>query len=403
MVELIKVGIVFLVILLLTFRRTSLWISLLGATVLLGLLFRLPPLKIAEDVFHAALERKTLFLLGSFTAILLFSNLLKETGRIEKILHGFRHLLGDIRAVVALFPAIIGLMPIAGGALVSAPMVVPGCDELNLSPERRTFINYWFRHVWEYVLPTFPALLLAATLTGIGLRRLCWIQLPLTLVSILSGILMGYWGVPKSIREGEVLSGRSTAWDLFLNLLPLLLSLILVVGFQVELMYAFGLTTLGIILFYKIGMEKVWRGLRESVSMELFSTVVIVMGFKKVLESSQAISHISAGLSMSEVPGWLVAISIPLIVGLITGSTIAVPAIAFPILIPLFQKNPTFQLYMMLSFASGISGTMLSPVHLCLVLTKDFFQAQWGGVYRLLWIPTASIMVVGLLVFLLFG
>ena len=160
MVELVKVGIVFLVILLFTFRRISLWISLLSATVLLGLLlFRLPPLKIAEDVFDAGpLDRKTLLLLGSFIAILLFSNLLKETGRIDRILHGFRHLLGDIRAVVALLPAIIGLMPIAGGALVSAPMVVPGCDELNLSPERwRTFINYWFRHVWEYVPSNVPA------------------------------------------------------------------------------------------------------------------------------------------------------------------------------------------------------------------------------------------------------
>ena len=186
-----------------------------------------------------------------------------------------------------------------------------------------------------------------------------------------------------------------------MNLFPLLFSLVLVVGFQVELAYAFGLTTLGIILLYKIGIEIVWKGLKESVSVELFSTVAIVMGFKKVLESSQAIPHISANLSTSEVPGWLIALFIPLIVGLITGSTIAVPAIAFPILIPLFQGDSRFQLYMMLSFASGISGTMLSPVHLCLVLTKEFFQAEWKGVYRLLWIPTASIMVVGLLVFFL--
>ena len=62
-------------------------------------------------------------------------------------------------------------------------------------------------------------------------------------------------------------------------------------------MHAFGVTTLGMVLFYKIGMEKVWRGLKESVSMELFSTVAIVMGFKKVLQSSQAIPHISAALS----------------------------------------------------------------------------------------------------------
>ena len=95
--------------------------------------------------------------MGALIAILFFSNLMKETGRMDEILEGFRHILKDIRVVIALLPALIGLLPIVGGALVSAPMVVAGSDELRLSAERRTFINYWFRHVWEYILPTYPA------------------------------------------------------------------------------------------------------------------------------------------------------------------------------------------------------------------------------------------------------
>jgi hypothetical protein len=125
--------------------------------------------------------------------------------------------------------------------------------------------------------------------------------------------------------------------------------------------------------------------------------VVAVMGFKKVLESSRAVHAVSTVLSSSGVPLWLIAILIPLLIGLVTGMTIAPIGIGFPILIPLFQNDPHFLNYMVLAFASGISGDLLSPFHLCLILTKDYFRADLKGVYRFIWIPTASILMVALL------
>jgi hypothetical protein len=50
-----------------------------------------------------------------------------------------------------------------------------------------------------------------------------------------------------------------------------------------------------------------------------------------------------------------------------------------------------------LAFAGGISGDLLSPFHLCLILTKDYFRADLKGVYRFIWMPTASILMVALL------
>lgn len=397
MVELIKMGVIFFVILTLTFRKVSLWISLLAATFLVGLLFHLPIQTILMDLFTAALDRKTLFLVGALIAILFFSNLLKETGRMNEILEGFRHVLKDIRVVIALLPAMIGLMPIIGGALVSAPMVVEGSDELKLSPERRTFINYWFRHVWEYIFPTYPALILAATLIGVPIRKLGWINLPLTFTAILSGIFVGFWGVSKSTGV-KTFSTTGSGWGLFKDLCPLIFALTMVVGFKVELAYAFGLTILGMIIFYRIEGRLVLKGFRESLSAGLLLAVIAVMGFKKVLESSKAIHAVSNVLSTSGVPLWLIAILIPLLIGLMTGMTIAPMGIGFPILIPLFQNDPNFLYYMMLAFASGISGDLLSPFHLCLVLTKDYFRADLKGVYRFIWMPVASILGVGLLI-----
>jgi hypothetical protein len=397
MVELLKIGIVFFVVLIITFRRVNLWIALLAGTFLLGALFRMPFGSIVKDLLTSTLDMRTLLLLGAFIAILFFSTLLKETGRMEEILEGFRVIFKDIRVVIALLPAMIGLMPIMGGALISAPMVVEGSDELKLSPERRTFINYWFRHVWQYTLPTYPSLILAATLIRIPVRNLGWINLPLTLTAIVSGIFFGFWGIPKSTRIKH-LSNTTSSLRLFYNLCPLILGLILVVGFEVELAYAFGLVISGMIIFFKISWRVVLKGLKESLNAELLLTVAIVMGFKKVLESSGAIHSVSSVLLSSEVPLWLVAIWVPFLVGLITGVTVAPIAISFPILIPLFQNDPHFLNYMVLAFASGISGDLLSPFHLCLILTKDYFRADLKGVYRYVWMPTVSIVVVALLI-----
>jgi integral membrane protein (TIGR00529 family) len=397
MAELLKIGIVFFIVLILTFRRVNLWIALLAGTFLLGLLFRLPFQSIVKDLFISIVDRETLLLLGAFVAILLFSTLLKETGRMEEILDAFRGIFKDIRVVIALLPAMIGLMPIMGGALISAPMVVEGSDELKLSPERRTFINYWFRHIWQYTLPTYPSLILAATLIKIPVRNLGWMNLPLTLTAVVSGIFFGFWGISKSTRMKN-LSNATSALRLFYNLCPLIFGLILVIGFQVELAYAFGLAILGMIIFYKIEWSVLLKGLRGSLNAELLLTVAIVMGFKKVLESSQAVHSVSSVFLSSGVPLWLIAIWVPFLIGLITGVTVAPIAIGFPVLIPLFQNDPYFLNYMVLAFASGISGDLLSPFHLCLILTKDYFRADLKGVYRFVWVPTVSIMVAALLI-----
>ncbi|MBS3918557.1 MAG: DUF401 family protein [Deltaproteobacteria bacterium] len=403
MVELIKIGIVFFIIIVLMYRKISLWLSLLLATYLLGILFRLSITKISMDIVSSLVDTKTLFLIGAFVSILFFSNLLKETGRMNQIMEGFRSTLKDVRLVIALLPAIIGLMPIVGGALVSAPMVVEGSDELKLTPERRTFINYWFRHLWEYVLPTYPALVLAASLIGIPVRKLCWLNLPLTPAAILSGVMIGYWGVSRSTRAYKNSSEKTAFWNLLKNLAPLVFALILVVGFKVELVYAFGITIAGMILFFRIGRQNILKGFKESIGVELLLTVALVMGFKKVLESSQAIPAVSEALSSLGIPLWLIAMLVPLLVGLMTGVTIAPIGIGFPILIPLLQTHPDFLYYMMLAFAGGICGVLLSPLHLCLVLTKEYFRAEWRGVYRLIWFPVASVLIAGLVWVALFS
>jgi hypothetical protein len=237
---------------------------------------------------------------------------------------------------------------------------------------------------------------LATSLAGVSVRKFAWVNLPLTGVAIASGIMFGFWGVPRS--EEHIPSNTRSDWRLVVNLSPLVVALVLVIGFKMELVYSFGLVILGMILFYRIRWHVVWQTLKESLAIGLLLTILMVMGFKQILESSKAIVVVSDTLSSSGIPLWLIAMLIPFLAGIMTGMTTAPVVISFPILIPLFQNDPKFLSYMSLSFVGVVAGDLLSPFHLCLLLTKDYFKADLGKVYRFLWVPVISLLVTGVLI-----
>jgi hypothetical protein len=67
---------------------------------------------------------------------------------------------------------LIGMLPSLGGAYFSAPMVKEATSGIHMSQEEKAFINYWFRHPWEYILPLYPGILLASAVSNIPLYNL---------------------------------------------------------------------------------------------------------------------------------------------------------------------------------------------------------------------------------------
>ncbi|MFH2011521.1 MAG: DUF401 family protein [Pseudomonadota bacterium] len=406
MIGLIKIGLLFFLIILLVLKKLNLWLTLIIGSVLLGLLFQTPVSTIWETFLLAGIDTATLKLIGALLLILLFSNLMDETGELKKMLEYFKNIIHDLRIVVGILPAIIGLMPLMGGALISAPMVVKASDELNLSRERRTFLNYWFRHIWEYVLPTYPGLVLASAILGVSIREISLFNLPLFLAAVCSGIILGYKNVRRNVPIDELREKgdlTKNLYQLFKSLFPLLLAIFMVIVLKVDLVYSFVLTIAVLWVLYRISLRDMGRVVRKSASIEMALMVLGVMFFQKMLETTKAISAISENFSAIGFPTLLIIISLPFIVGILTGITIAFVGITFPILLPFFHSDGHFFTYMMLSYASGYCGVILSPMHLCLILTKDYFKADLNGVYRLLWLPAISVFSVGLIIALIWG
>jgi len=74
--------------------------------------------------------------------------------------------------------------------------------------------------------------------------------------------------------------------------------------------------------------------------------------------------------------------------------------ISFPILLPIFGSESPDMVLVMFAYVSGFVGILLSPAHLCLVLTLDFFKADLRDVYKILLWPSVVIFIAAFLVLL---
>ncbi len=393
MLDLLKLLSVLILILFLLGRRWNLGWVLLLAAVILGVLFARPPLDLGRDLLTAVFSPLTLRLAAVVVLIMLLGELLRETAGLERMAEGLEGLVKDVRIVLALWPAFIGLLPMVGGAMFSAPLVNQIGERLKIDSAHRTFVNYWFRHAWEYVFPLYPSFLLGAALLGISEHQATAALWPLFVASIVGGVLFGLVGIRREAEQRPL--KRNGLSLLVRGGWPVALVLTLTLAIHVDLLIALPAVIILLIRVYRIPLA---RGAMIAWQRIPWRTVVVIFGamaFRQTLESTGAVHALSAALTAMHVPLWVLLFAVPFAAGLLTGLGTGAFSIGFPIVVPLLAHNPPTAGEIAWVWSGGFLGVMLSPMHLCLALTHDYFHARLGAVYRRLLPAVLLVGVVG--------
>jgi integral membrane protein (TIGR00529 family) len=397
MLDLLKLAGILALIILLLRLKWNLGLVLLLASVLTGLIYGRALDELALDTLSAAVDALTLRLVAIVLLITFLGGILRSTLQLEGLIRAMGDLFVDRRWLLPLMPTIIGLLPMVGGAMFSAPMVEEASQGLDVSPERRTFVNYWFRHPWESIFPLYPSLILAAGLMGVSPQELTITQWPIFVASVVGGVLFGLVGIKRgNTQDGSRPGYQQTLALLLKSIWPIVLVLALSVLFDVDLILSLVVTIVVLIAVQRQGPRQLWAVVKD---MPL-GTVPIILGamiFRRVLETSQAIEVASEALASMGIPLAIVVFSVPLLSGILTGLAVAAFAIGFPIVFPLCGPDLMASGYGLLAYAGGFVGLMLSPVHLCLALTRVYFKAGWGGVYQRL-LPAAALVAISAVV-----
>ncbi len=395
MTDLLKIGASFALIVILLRLRWNLGLVMLLAAVFLGTLYRVGPLTQVKVVFEAAIDPVTVNLVTGLVLIMVLENIIRKRGVLKRMMEAVVNVARDRRIAMAVLPGVIGLLPSAGGAAFSAPMVQEAAADADMQPERKAFINYWFRHIWEYISPLYPGVVLAAAVTKLPMNRFLLSQLPLPLALIGVGALLAFRGLRADKVAGK--RNRQEFAALFITLLPITAAVILVVVFKLPLALAMVSIVIAMFIFYRYTRSDIAATLKESVSVNVMLMVVGIMVFKGMLDASGAIDALPVFFRASGMPIALVLFALPFIVGLLTGLTVGFVGATFPIITAMLGGTTPDPGLITFAFASGFAGVMLSPTHLCLLLTIRYFKADMAGTYRLMYLPVLLVLAVGFL------
>jgi len=375
MTDILKIILIFIVTVFLLKKRWNLGLVMAFSSVILAVLYLLKPQDFIGAFLKASTDTTTITLIIALTLIRMFENIMRTKGIMQDMMDSFRGIVMDRRILMASMPALIGLLPSMGGALFSAPMVEEASEGISIAPEKKAFVNYWFRHPWEFVLPLYPGLVLASAITAYPIRELILVNLPYALSLIAGGIIWGLMGIEVQKEGFKKISKRG-----LLSFVPLALILLMVIVFHLDLSISIGAVIMVLFIVLKYSYKNILQTFKQGFSWDIVAIILGVMTFKAVLSSSGAVTNISTFFSEEGIPILPVLFVIPFISGLLTGLTIGFIGSTFPIILGL--ENAQNIGAISFAFASGYVGVLLSPVHLCLVLTREYFKADMAGIYR---------------------
>ncbi len=355
-------------------------LSMLGGALLMALLYAMPPGAIMDAARVAFIGRTTFEFLGALMLIRVLEQVMRERELLARMMSASRAYLISRRAGIVAMPILIGLLPSVGGAYFSAPMVEESTAGTGMTAEEKGFINFWFRHIWEPTLPLYPGLLLATAVSGLPLRTLVAANTGVTLVILITGFVFSMRDL-RGLRAEAATRNPRELW----SFLPLVAILVMVMAFNVTLYIAMAVAIAGLYAVCRMSWREIGRSLRAGLSWELVALIWGVMFFKAVMEGSGAVGGMSASFAGAGIPLWAALAVLPFLTGLLTGFTIGFVGATFPLLLSLPGGGSVAAVSF--AFACGYIGVLLSPVHICFVLTRDYFKADLGGSYRMMLLP----------------
>lgn len=395
-----KLGLTAVFISVLIARRLRLaWVMFL-ASFFLGLIFNLSFPRILGEMWAGLRALETVNLLLILALVMVLERFLVEKKAMQRVVERAQETFRDPRLTMAVLPAFLGLLPSAGGALFSCPMVEQVSAGTDLSLEHKAYINYWYRHIFEYWLPLYQGVVVAAGILAVPMSDLIPWLLPFTFIACGVGAAVGLRGVRVPHEMTAVVSsgpGQLKAWlGFFREAWPILtiIGLVLFLDFNVALAIAVVLALLLILDRYPL--RRLPHLARTLVESDIILSVAAIMAFRGVLLATGAVEEMPHVFALLGVPPLLAVLGIPFFAGLLMASGIGCAGVSFPLIQALLTLEGAVNLrWAALAYAAGTSGIMLSPLHLCLPLSVDYFHASMGRVWTWVAVSQAVVIVVG--------
>ncbi len=337
--------------------------------------------------------------------VIILSTQMRKTGLINELVASIRGTFSP-RTSLAVIPAVIGLLPMPGGALFSAPLLDNFDEVEGVDQDFKTRVNYWFRHVWEYAWPLYPGIIVACDIAGIELWQIMLFGFPVSLAAI----GFGYIFFLSKIPSGKAASDQKHVVSMR-PFLPLLTVIVIYAFFHLVFPVVGEINQylpMVIGLFSSITLLQVQRPLSFGVWTEILRSkniykmllIIILVRFygafvEADVEGFSVVQVMTQEMQQLGIPTLPLIILIPFFAGLTMGVSLGFAGSALPVVVALLGVSPSFGTLMgslLLAYASGFMGTMLSPLHVCMIVTCEYYKTGLTQSFRAIIPPAVGII-----------
>ncbi len=364
------------------FRRLPLYIGMLLGSVILflsgGSLAGFD-----EIVIRAATNPTTVELALAVALISFMCSVMSTAGLMDRMTSGLNSLMRNTKLSLMVVPALVGGMPMAGGAAMSAPIVESLGNDLKIPKASVSAINLTFRHALYLVMPFRPQIILAASMAGVGVTSLALVNMPAVAVWLLVGYFWLFRLSGPDANAGQWGDRRKALFEFAVYGSPIIISLVLLLGARLSLPPALLAGTLAAVyLARREGrLSWSWHQWMDRVDKPLVLTMVCIMIFREVTTEVTIIRDWLFYLVDMGIPLWVTAVVIAGALAYLTGVIHTPIAIVFPVVMPLVEPGLSLA-YAALIYVISFVLYFVSPLHLCQILTNQMVGADLGDVYR---------------------
>lgn len=415
---LLKIVFVFICMLAGIRMRLGVGPSILIGAVVLGFETSMGAGRFLSVSVSALTELKTVFLALIVALIMVLSGLLEKTGQAARIMDSLTGYLRSPRLRLVFFPALIGLLPMPGGAIFSAPMIQEASGGLDVSAKEKAILNYWFRHVWELTWPLYPGMILAAALCSMSIFQFIGYTFPGSLACMALGCFFflrpSVLPMKNNGTDTENNRPRQGVKKVILESLPLITAIGGALFFECiisllapELPFESGIVLALVaacitVLAANPGSAAIVRNtLLEKRFLNMVFMILCVFVFKDVLGGSGLVDELSR-IAGGEAALIAAAVLIPFLVGFISGITLAFVGASMPLVVGLVHASglsDQLPAWAVLCMFSGFSGIMASPLHICFLLTCEYFKVDLYESWKKVALPSMVLMLLGVAYF----
>ena len=193
-------------------------------------------------------------------------------------------------------------------------------------------------------------------------------------------VIISYIKSESSGKEGYLIDNHwskpNDNVDFILALAPVIVNVVLMVAFELNASVAMAIVVFAmfpvLMIFNRyVNLKEVFVG---ALDYKMFANIICILLFIQLLDCTGLLAQIVSSFESSVLPVPVIIGCIAFIVGVLTGISQGHIAIVMPIVAALSMGDLDL---VGVAMVFGVAGQMITPTHVCLTITVDYFKSDF--------------------------